>query len=1050
MDIKRPSTAAFITFHEYDSEHEVHRINASLSQELKFEELKVLSITPSYQFEEKSKFYTNFERGVVQGLQECGPGSEAIEGKEFWTFVTMDVTPPSIMFLERPSVSNASVIISWQTNENVTWECNLVKDSARSSVNCSEAYWTGHDLSEGLHNLEVSGTDDAGNTATVTHAFYVDLTPPTIAIVQKPAQISSQRAPILMFECDEACSLECKFFSNPMTQQLSFPCNHGSFFTPTLQHNGSYTFQITATDGVGNTGATVTYMWETDFESPHIYGTQNVSVLCTDTSPETAGKVQAVDNRPEVPSLVYYDVNLGCYIRRTWTATDTAGNSAFMIQNIELEYPPTVSMLSPVTFQCDSTLSSVEVPTNTASAPNPCGLPLLLTHEDSVNDFTCPSDFVRNWTVRVCNRMASSLQTIVLYDVCPPHACGRNESVPHGICSFGSCQCHRPWYGENCSELIYQPVVELVNDTIIQEGEAYSITITVTQGTPLLTWSLVAGPDRLRVDQYSGKVAWGRAQAGNYTISVQVENQVGAAVVSWTLQVRNGYNAFLHPVSPTVYPRAQPITLSGYVEYINNSFIERFLARIVPVYIDITTGGTTRTVRTFTSRNGSFSGTFYPVATEYGSYAAGARHPGLSESLTQTQWGFLGLKSMPKTITLNGEAVDAFERTFYNATVVCNDGPATLYGVTANPILPDTGYIGAEILLRGTPSNDTLAPGDKVQMDIRLTATRPLSGLFLVVLEASQGTMLQITVNFRIEPILPRLSVDPPSVSIRIIRGSSKVLEFNVTNTGRTIANNVQSLLPNTEFISFISFGSSLQSESGFSLENGQSAVLSILTQTPESQQLGEISASIVIASQEISVSVPITLIVSSDIFMNLTVIVEDEYTYFASGQPLVNDAAVTLVNYQRNIRITQTTESDNGTVTFFNIFEDRYEMFVEAPGHLTLHQIIITTVDNPVITVFLQRQAVTYTWTVTPVTFEDTYVIAVEADFETHVPIHVVTVSPTEIDLEELELGLTPSIQLNITNHGLIRANDISIELPTNHAHKIEVVQRPLSLIHI
>ena len=756
--------------------------------------------------------------------------------------------------------------------------------------------------------------------------------------------------------------------------------------------------------------------------------------LCTDTSPETAGQVQAVDDRPEVPSLTYRDVNLGCSIRRTWTATDAAGNSAFMIQHIDLDYSPTVSLLSPLTFQCDSTLSSVEVLTSTASAHNPCGLPLLLTHEDSVSEFPCPGDFVRNWTVRVCNRMTSSSQTIVLYDLCPPHACGRNESIPRGICTFGNCQCHRPWHGEDCSELIYQPEVEPVNDTVLQEAQAYSTTITVTQGTPPLTWSLVSGPDRLRVDQYTGRVTWSRAQAGNYTISVQIENQVGRAEVTWTLQVRNGYNAFLHPVSPTIYPRAQPITLSGYVEYIEDSFVERILSRIVPVYIDITTGGTTRTIRAFTSRDGSFSGTFYPFATEYGSYLAGARHPGFTESPAQTQWGFLGLSSIPNTIALNGEAVGAFEGIFYNATVVCNDGPGTLNGLTATPTVSYTRYIGVEILLRGTPSNDTLEPGDKLLMDIRLTVARPLSGLFLVALETSQGTTLQITVNLRIEPILPRLSIDPPSVSTRIIRGRSRVFEFNVTNTGRTAASNVRSVLPNTNFISFISFGSSQESEGVFSLENGQSAVLSILTQTPESQQLGEISASIVIASREVSVSVPIVLIVSSDVFMNLTVIVEDEYTYFASGQPLVNDATVTLINYQRNVRTMQTTEMDNGTVTFFSIFEDRYEMFVEAPGHLTLRQIIITSVDSPVITVFIQRQAVTYTWTVTPVTFEDTYILTVEADFETHVPIPVVTVTPTEFDLEELELGFVPSIQLNITNHGLIRANDLNLELPTNH----------------
>ena len=1033
MNIERPNISAFITFHEFISESVVHRIDTSLSQEVRFVGSN-LSIIPNYIFAEKSKFYINFERGVVQGLQGCGPGSVPLEDKEFLTFEVMDVTPPSITFLEALSRSNANVTISWQSNENVTWECILVKNSIRSNVSCSEAYWSGYIFDEGSHALEVSGTDEAGNMATVIHEFYVDLTPPIATIIQKPSQISNERAPSLVFRCSEACSLECNFFSNVFMQQVPFECNAGSFNPQSLEHNGSYTFEVTAVDGVGNIGETVTYTWETDFENPQIYGMHNITAICTDTSPETIGQIQSVDDRSAAPSIRYQDINDGCSIRRIWTAIDAAGNSASFSQNIDLEYSPSITLLSPVEFQCDSTLHTVEVPTITASAPNPCRLPILLDYEDSVGEFMCPGRFVRNWTVSVCNRVTSTSQDIVLYDLCPPYACGRNESIPRGICSYGNCRCNRPWYGVDCSELVYQPVVEPVNDTVIQEAQTYSTTIPVIQGTEPLSWTLVSGPVRLRVNPFTRQVSWIRAQAGNYTITVQIENQAGRVEVSWNLQVINGYNVLLNPVSPTLYPRPQPITLFGYVEYIEDSFVERFLARIVPVYIDIVTDGSTRTIRTFTNTHGNFSETFYPAATEYGLYTAGARHPSLSESPIQAQWGFQGLRAIPSAIVLNGEAVESFERTFYNATVICNDGPGTLNGITASPILSGDGYLTVEISLYGTSSNSTLQPGDKLLMDIRLTASRPLSGLLFINVNTIQGTRLQLAVTVRIQPILPRLSVNPSSVNTRIVRGRSRVLELNITNTGRTVASNVRSVLPNTIFISLISFGSSQQSEGNFSLQSGQSAVLSILAQTPESQELGEISSRVVITSDEVSVSIPIVLVVSSDVFMNFTVIVEDEYTYFASGQPLVNDATVTIINYQRRLRLSQTTELDNGTVTFFNIFEDRYEMYVEAPGHLTLRQVIITSADDPVVTVFIQREAVRYTWTVTPIQVEDTYIVTIEADFETHVPLPVVTVTPTEIDLDELELGLVTSFQLNVTNHGLIRADDVSIQLPNSH----------------
>ena len=223
-------------------------------------------------------------------------------------------------------------------------------------------------------------------------------------------------------------------------------------------------------------------------------------------------------------------------------------------------------------------------------------------------------------------------------------------------------------------------------------------------------------------------------------------------------------------------------------------------------------------------------------------------------------------------------------------------------------------------------------------------------------------------------------------------------------------------------------------SEGNLNLETGESAILSIVARIPPTHPLGEISASIVIAGTEVSTTVPIKIIVSSDLLTNLTVTVEDEYTYFASGQPLVSNAAVTLINYQRGVRITQSTQQDNGTVTFSDIHEDRYELFVEAPDHRPLRQVIVLKVENPQITVFIERQTVRYTWSVTPVSYQDSYVLNIEADFETHVPIPVVTIIPTKISLDDLELGIITSFQLNITNHGLIRANDLTLQLPKNH----------------
>ena len=112
----------------------------------------------------------------------------------------------------------------------------------------------------------------------------------------------------------------------------------------------------------------------------------------------------------------------------------------------------------------------------------------------------------------------------------------------------------------------------------------------------------------------------------------------------------------------------------------------------------------------------------------------------------------------------------------------------------------------------------------------------------------------------------------------------------------------MQSIIPDTDFKSPISFGNAQQSESNLRLDSGESALFLILTQTPANQQLGEIDHTIIITRNEVYTPLPIALTVSSDSLMNLTVVVEDQYTYFATVRPPVNDVAITLINYQCNI----------------------------------------------------------------------------------------------------------------------------------------------------
>ena len=90
-DIERPSVAAFISFHDFNTEEEVYRIDSSSSSEVSFEQSNGIAIKPNYTFAANTRFYITLERGIVLGHVGCGAtDNEPVEDKNFWTFRTMD------------------------------------------------------------------------------------------------------------------------------------------------------------------------------------------------------------------------------------------------------------------------------------------------------------------------------------------------------------------------------------------------------------------------------------------------------------------------------------------------------------------------------------------------------------------------------------------------------------------------------------------------------------------------------------------------------------------------------------------------------------------------------------------------------------------------------------------------------------------------------------------------------------------------------------------------------------------------------------------------
>jgi hypothetical protein len=149
--------------------------------------------------------------------------------------------------------------------------------------------------------------------------------------------------------------------------------------------------------------------------------------------------------------------------------------------------------------------------------------------------------------------------------------------------------------------------------------------------------------------------------------------------------------------------------------------------------------------------------------------------------------------------------------------------------------------------------------------------------------------------------------------------------------------------------------------------------------------------------------------------YSELNIKLEDEYTYFAFNKPNVANAEVQLRSSNGGSQVLTQTSDSAGVVSFYNLTEFFYEIYIQADRHKSKYIIWEPKASVNDMLVFLNRIAVGITWSVTPILFEDRYEINLTSNFEAYVPIPVVVLEPTSFDLLELQSGLIEFITLKV-----------------------------------
>jgi hypothetical protein len=176
---------------------------------------------------------------------------------------TVDTTAPQTTITVSPSdPSSPNVSFSFTSSETgSTFECRI--DGAAFAGCTSPKDYTS--LAGGSHTFEVRATDAAGNTdaSAASFTWTVDATAPDTTVDTGPTSPTNSTSATFTFSSNEAgSSFQCKLDAGAFAS-----CTSGQSYTGLTE--GSHTFQVRATDALGNTDPTpASFTWTVDTTPP--------------------------------------------------------------------------------------------------------------------------------------------------------------------------------------------------------------------------------------------------------------------------------------------------------------------------------------------------------------------------------------------------------------------------------------------------------------------------------------------------------------------------------------------------------------------------------------------------------------------------------------------------------------------------------------------------------------------------------------------------------------------------------------------------------------
>ena len=533
------------------------------------------------------------------------------------------------------------------------------------------------------------------------------------------------------------------------------------------------------------------------------------------------------------------------------------------------------------------------------------------------------------------------------------------------------------------------------------------------------------------------------------TYYVVAETDVNAAIVEAStannttvaaqpLQVLPAYTANVSS-KVSVAVAGTPIPLAGTATLTSTNGPAAF--DLVNIHIFV--GGTERIISALTDANGNFSATFMPLPGEAGQYTIGATNPGVAQANIQGSFTIIGMSATPPSETASvipGTPAIAGQVTLTNlSNVPLSNLTTTVVGAPGN--------LNVSVTLGNGSANQGLAGAGTLALNYRVTATDTSvsTGTFTIHVATTEGATVDIPVQFSVISLTPKLIANPGTLQAGMIPANQTVVQFTLTNSGGAASGPLQIVLPSNYSFLSLSTPASIPS-----LAPGASTQVTLLLSPTPTLPLATYSGNIIVQGPAGNTTIPFSFVNLATATGELQITTVDEFTYYAAGSPNLAGAGVTVTNALTNqVAATGTTDS-NGLFDLPSLQEGYYQIHISADQHTSYDATVFVNpgVLNPV-TAFLSRQVVKYTFTVLPTSIQDQTQVEVSSIFETNVPDPVITLDPPTLDVGDLtQVGQVKQVNVTITNHGLVAAQNMMFDIGTHPYYSITALIRNIGTL--